>query len=267
MTDIALGRVAFDAARGRRLLALTLQGLPWALLLVVAGVMGGWVQGGDGDVYRAVAWPPDYSASSVLTPTYNYSPAFALLVQPLQALSAQAFTTLILVAEIASLAYLVTPWIALLLIAVQTPLIFPELLEANLNLVAAALVVMGLRSSWAWAPLLLTKVTPGVGLVWFAVRREWRMLGLALGITALVALPSFLAPGSWMDWFGALTANNGRVHTFLPPSVRLVVGAVVVAYAAHRDWRWLVPLGVALAYPVPGFGWVAVLGMWRLSRR
>ena len=40
----------------------------------------------------------------------------------------------------------------------------------------------GSRPSWAF--VLLTKVTPGIGLLWFAIRRRWRDLAIALGVTA-----------------------------------------------------------------------------------
>ena len=42
-------------------------------------------------------------------------------------------------------------------------------------------IVLGFRWPFTWAFVLLTKVTPGVGLLWFAVRREWRSLAIALG--------------------------------------------------------------------------------------
>jgi len=37
----------------------------------------------------------------------------------------------------------------------------------------AVAIAVGFRYPAAWALVLITKVTPGIGLVWFAVRREW----------------------------------------------------------------------------------------------
>ena len=44
----------------------------------------------------------------------------------------------------------------------------------NIHLLLGAVIVAGFRWPWLWALPLLTKVTPGVGLLWFALRREWR---------------------------------------------------------------------------------------------
>ncbi len=47
--------------------------------------------------------------------------------------------------------------------------------------------MIGFRYPAAWSLILLTKITPGIGLLWFAVRREWRALAIALGATAAIA--------------------------------------------------------------------------------
>ena len=215
-----------------------------------------------------MAFPPDYAHSSILTPTFQYSPSFALLVQPLHALSWSGFHLLVVGLGVVSLAYLVGPWVALLLIAVQAPLVYRELLEGNLNLAAAALLVLGMQRAWVWPALLLTKVTPGVGLVWFAVRREWRTLGMALTLTLAIAAVTFaLAPDAWAAWSGVLLGDSGQVTLGLPTPLRIALGAGVVAYAAAQNQRWWVPLGVAVAYPVPFLGWVVLLAMWRLGLR
>ena len=51
----------------------------------------------------------------------------------------------------------------------------------------ALAIVWGFRHPWTWSFVLLTKVTPAVGLLWFVVRREWRNLGIALGASAVLA--------------------------------------------------------------------------------
>ena len=240
--------------------------VPWAVLLSIAVVIAGWGQGGDGRVYHDVPWPPDYSRSSIFTATYNYSPAFAFWVQPLRALPWEAFYFVILAGSIASLAYLVTPWIAVLLIIAQAPLVYRELLEGNLNLIAGALVVLGLRHGWAWAPMLLTKVTPGVGLVWFAVRREWRMLVIAAGATLVVALPALvLAPGAWVEWVGSLIGNIGQSDT-MPLLIRGPLAVALVVWGARTDRPWTVALAVAMSFPANFLGWVVALGAIRLYR-
>ena len=53
----------------------------------------------------------------------------------------------------------------------------------NVQFIMAAAVVASIRLSSTWAVVpLLTKIV-GVPLVWLAVRREWRDLGIALGLT------------------------------------------------------------------------------------
>ncbi len=89
------------------------------------------------------------------------------------------------------------------LLAPVAVLVMPELWGGNITLLIALAVVAGFRWPAAWAFVLLTKVTPGVGLLWFAVRREWRSLAMALGATlAVVAVSSLVAPGLWRDWVG-----------------------------------------------------------------
>ena len=48
----------------------------------------------------------------------------------------------------------------------------------------------------------LTKVTPGIGMLWFAVRREWRHFAIAAGATLAIAVASRLvAPDLWQQYF------------------------------------------------------------------
>jgi len=63
----------------------------------------------------------------------------------------------------------------------------------------------------------LTKVTPGVGLVWFAVRREWRSLAIAATATAVVvAVSAAVAPGAWAGWIGVSRPTRVRAGPGLP---------------------------------------------------
>ena len=72
-------------------------------------------------------------------------------------------------------------WRSALLVLAFPPVAL-ELYHGNIHLLMAAAIVLGFRYPIGWSFLLLTKVTPGVGLVWFAVRREWRPLIIALGV-------------------------------------------------------------------------------------
>ena len=110
---------------------------------------------------------------------YPYSPAFAQLVYPLNLLPWTWF---------------VAAWTALLIGAVWLltgPQLFlfgkvvgaMEIAGGNISLLLAAAIVPGFRYPWTWAFVLLTKITPGIGLLWFVLRREWRQLVIALGAT------------------------------------------------------------------------------------
>ena len=79
---------------------------------------------------------------------------------------------------------------------ILTLLAFPpvaiDLYHGNIHLLLAVAIVLGFRYPAAWAFVLLTKVTPGIGLLWFAARGEWRKLGIALGFTAAIVAVTFV---------------------------------------------------------------------------
>jgi hypothetical protein len=136
----------------------------------------------------------------------------------------------------------------------------------NIHLLIAAAVVLAFRVPAAWAFPLLTKVTPGVGLLWLAGARRWRALAVAIGATALISLVSFvLAPGLWADWVEVLTGNvANRVPTEIavipgPLVVRSAAAAALVLVGGHLGWRWTVPVAATLALPVPWSSGLSVL--------
>ena len=124
---------------------------------------------------------------------------------------------------------------------------------------------MGFRWPAAWAFPILTKITPAVGLLWFAVRREWRALAIAIGVTAAVVVASFaLSPSAWADWIAFLLASPGRSELLV---VRLVIGGLLVAFGAATGRRWLVPVAVWISLPVVWINsWVILLATIRLSQ-
>ena len=135
------------------------------------------------------------------------------------------------------------------LLVVFTPHVATEISLGNIHIFLALVTVFGLRWPWLWSFVLLTKVTPGVGLVWFAVRREWRSLWIALGVTALIALPTVLLyPQLWADWIRVITDAGPGAGSLL--ALRVGLGAAIVAVGAWRNWPWLVPVGSMLALPI-----------------
>jgi hypothetical protein len=180
---------------------------------------------------------------------YPYSPAFLQLFAPILALPFTTYLAIWFVMNGAALAWLTRWWLPLVLATVFVPL---EISHGNFEPLMALCIVFGFRYPAAWAFILLSKVTPGVGVLWFAVRREWRNLAIALGATALVAGVSFVfAPGLWIQWFGIL-AEDARAPTSwpyfpVPLIVRGPIAALLIAFGATRNWRWMVPIGSTLA--------------------
>ncbi|GIW20583.1 MAG: hypothetical protein KatS3mg065_0879 [Chloroflexota bacterium] len=140
-----------------------------------------------------------------------------------------------------------------------------ELAFGNTNLLLALAIYAGLRYAMAWAWVLLTKLTPGIGLLWFAVRGEWRALALALGSTLSIAFVSWLVrPDLWAQWVAMLWANAqlgvepGALYVPIPLGLRLPVAALLVLWGGRRDDpRWL---GLACTKALPTL-WPSGLSM------
>jgi hypothetical protein len=125
-------------------------------------------------------------------------------------------------------------------------------------------VVLGFRFPSLWVFPLLTKVTPVLGPVWFATRREWRSLALwALTASALVAISVWFDPGLWRDWFRLLLhpdefrstrGGDWRPVVFVHGPVLLLfefpVAIATTIYAALRNRAWLLPIAMVFANPV-----------------
>ena len=112
--------------------------------------------------------------------------------------------------------------------------------------------------------MLLTKITPGAGLLWFVLRREWRQLAIALGATAAVVAVSYLLlPAQWEAWVRLLASNTGKGGTWaavpIPLLVRGPVGVVLIAWGARRNRRWTVPVGAMLCLPALWYGSLSML--------
>jgi len=181
---------------------------------------------------------------------FLYSPAFATLVWPLTHLAWPLFLGLWVIAEATTFAWLLAPlgwrWSVPLLIACT-----PELLLGNIYAFLALAAVVGIRHPSAWTFPLLTKLTPALGFVWFAARREWGALTRAVVATvALVTVSVALTPGAWSQWARFILHHGGESGTSLYP--RVAAGIVLVVVAAKADRPWLLAPAMLLASPVLG---------------
>lgn len=275
MTVTAMERIQETGAPLMRFLRRNRRPLRDALILIglgraayyflVQGIHPWTFVGIDARAYWGVDLAHPYLSSGVGDySTYLYSPAFAQFLSPLYALPFEVFFVLWTVASIAVLYWLVKPWPAALLI-----LFLPwtyELFVGQVHLFIAAAIVLGFRWPSLWAFNILTKVTPGVGLLWFLVRREWRPLAIAIGTTAAIAAVSFLlAPTAWLDWYTFLRSSTGSGELLYP---RIALAAIIVAIGALTDRRWTIPIAVWLALPVVWIeSWVILFAIIRLRER
>ncbi|HYN69587.1 MAG TPA: glycosyltransferase family 87 protein [Candidatus Eisenbacteria bacterium] len=182
---------------------------------------------------------------------FLYSPAVAWLMAPLSWLSWPALIGVLTALNLAAVGIMGRRYAPLLIVAF--PPVLLELLNGNIQLFMALAIWAGLRWPAAWAFILLTKVTPGIGIAWFIARREWRNVAIALGATGLVVvLGALIAPQLWLDWFGTLVRASGTPATssVVPLPVRLPIAILLAWYAGRTDRAWLVPVAGLVAMPV-----------------
>ncbi len=184
---------------------------------------------------------------------YRYPPPLAQLFAPLHLLPFPVVAGLWVAMLFCVFLVLAGRWAPLLLLFPPT---LAELYLGNVNLLIALAIVAGMRRPAAWAIVLLTKTTPGIGLLWFAFRAEWRALAIAFGATAAVAAGSFaLAPHLWFEFRDALSVQAGAAFDVPPLAlqvalpIRIAIAVPVLWFAARTDRAWLVPVAATIAAP------------------
>lgn len=229
-------------------LALAYLAARWVLLLTSADP----ILAADARTYWGTPYDDPYPGPDLGLPgAYLYSPAFIQALAPLRLLPWEAFHVVWSAIGFGALVFLVGPIGGAL--AVTLPFVYRDLLVGNIHLLLGAAIVIGLRHPAAWAFPLLTKVTPGVGLLWFAGRGEWRRFGISIGVTAAIVMVSFaVAPSLWFDWVDRLRGDSGTAGNLYVTliAVRLALAAALVLYAARSGRAWLVPVAVVLALPI-----------------
>jgi hypothetical protein len=231
--------------------ALAVAYLAWLWWSLLPGQGG--IHAVDSRTYWSVPMSDPYPGPQVGLPgAYLYSPAFLQAILPLRALPWDAFHGLWLAGGILAAIYLVGPIGAALAIGLL-PFVFRDLYIGNVHLMLGALMVIGMRYPAAWAAVVLTKVTPGIGLLWFAARAEWRSFAIGIGVTAVVATASFvLAPQLWIEWVQRLTGGSGTAGSgymlFFVARCLIALGLVVIGARTNR--AWLVPVAATIAVPI-----------------
>ncbi len=246
----------FEPTRDRGLV------VAWALAAVVAwlaldaATTRRW--GHDAHAYWLVQLGPDaYSRLPGQPDAFLYSPAFAQVAQLVTWLPWPVFVTLWTTAAVATYLWLVRPlrWVfavPLLALAIE------DVALGNTTWLLALLAVAGLRVSSAWVPSAYVKVVSGLGVLWFAGRRDWRALGVAAGVGAAVLAVSFaVSPDMWRAYVELLVSVDGRGT--LP---RAVAAAALIWWAGRTDRPWLVLCALVLCSPLVlayAFGYLVAL--------
>jgi Glycosyltransferase family 87 len=238
----------------------------WLLVVTFSEPWGRlWGTGQDARCYYQATLANPYLHSDWNDPiAYVYSPAFLQLVSPLTALPWQAFMAAWTAILIGAVRFLSGP--RLLAASLLFPFTAMEIAGGNISLLLAVAIVLGFRWPWTWSLVLLTKITPGIGLLWFAVRREWRALAIAIGATTVIAAISFvLLPDQWRSWVDVVVRNvaAGKNGTWasvpVPLLIRLPVAIAIVVWGARTDRRWTVPVASMLALPALWYGGLSML--------
>ena len=246
-------------------------------MLVIAGLafavyLFGWFApriqsfGLDAYAYWLVDVPGTYDIPHRADGSFPYSPPAALIASSFSIVPLTTFVWLWTALLVATVIWIGGSggWIV---VAFAMPMVALELYHGNIHILLAAAVLLGFRHPWTWSFVLLTKFTAGVGLLWFAVRGEWRSLGIALGATGVACAVSFvIAPYLWPQWveylMQATTLELDPRWTNLigvPLWVRLLAAAVLVIWGAATDRRWTLLVATTLALPVLWFHGLAVL--------
>jgi Glycosyltransferase family 87 len=236
--------------------------LLWTLgafyLLLASGL---WKVGFGHDAHAYwLAWRrhPMYGIAPDRVDAFLYSPVFAQAVWPLTRLSWHAFFALWVSASVAAFVWLLWPlrW------RYRIPLLClcaPVIVSGDIWPLLATVIVLGFRRPTLWSIALLTKVTAAMGLLWFAVRREWEPLLRALAAAAiLVGVSAAVSPGLWAAWLhllihggSATTASYGGID--IPFAGRLPVALGLATYGAAKGRVGFLIAAVAIGSPTFDF--------------
>lgn len=217
----------------------------WCAFYAGIAIVGG--AGFDSHAYWLTRTGVEYVLNPGQQNAYLYAPAFAQAILPLTLLPWPVFAALWFLAAATTYAWLVapaSPRVRVVLLA----LCLGDVVYGNVWWLFALALTVGLRRPALWTIPLLLKITPAVGLIWFAVRREWHGLFVALAVAAALVGVSFaIDPHAWSESLG-FVRRQGRTTRF--EEARLCAGFVVAAYAGLSDRKWLLVPALWLAAPV-----------------
>lgn len=186
--------------------------------------------------------------------SYLYSPVFAQFIGPLTAFPWPVFAASWTILSLGVIAWLVGRWSLPVLFSIVVAL---ELYLGQIDILIAAAIVVGFRYPVAWAFPILTKVAPGIGLLWFLVRREWRNLAIAIVATVgIAAISTITTPDAWRGWLDLIRRSVVDRQTVdgsylgIALWLRIPVAVALIVWGARTNRFWTVPVAVVLAMPI-----------------
>ncbi|HEY8987552.1 MAG TPA: glycosyltransferase family 87 protein, partial [Candidatus Limnocylindrales bacterium] len=267
-----IGPVRLRAAK-HALIIVGLLALPYIIILNQSVSRFGF----DAHAYWSVDLNDPYGQSLGNTSgfdAFRYTPAIAQLFSFFHLIPWELFFAVWFGAMIASLIWLTgRTWLVLL----AFPPLALELYHGNIHLFMAMAIVLGFRYPIAWSFVVLTKVSPGVGALWFAFRGEWRKFAIAVVSTLAIAAVSYLvAPTLWREYAATMIDNLAYDPGYpypvpIPLAVRLAMSVAIVWWGARTNRRWTVPVAATLSLPII---WIhgltlliAAIPLWRADRQ
>jgi hypothetical protein len=181
----------------------------------------------------------DPSAAPNTPYAYWYPPPLAQVLAPVTAfVSADAFAVAWTALLLGCLWWLGGRNVLVALALIAFLPVAVELRVRNVHLVIAVLSVLALRRSWAfWVPAAAIKITPVLGIAYFAAAGRWRdaVKASVLG-AAILAISVALGPQAWrqfLDVVGARAGTDGGSLFPIPFALRLAVGLALVIIAGR----------------------------------
>jgi hypothetical protein len=258
----------------RRLIALVaLAAIGGALLAVIVTTY--WSNPGDNLAYwiaatRVAAGEPIYATGeTAFAPyAYHYTPPLAQALAPLTLV----IPTVVYIAVYRGLE-LLTVWdlggrrfLGMLALIAFIP-VAVELRFENVHLFMAIGIILGLRRwPWLFAVGAVIKISPGLGIVYLALRRRWRDAAIATLVGgAIVGVSFVLDPGLWRAWLDAVLMRadmTGNSLLPVPYFARAAAGlalTVVGGLLGGRRGELLLVAGITIANPNLAMNGLAVL--------
>jgi hypothetical protein len=277
----ALGRIAsatwYEGAHRdwtwRRVVVTALAVLGAALLAIIVGTF--WRSPGDNLAYwiagqRLAAGEAIFATGeAAFAPyAYHYTPPLAQLLAPLTlAIPTVAYLVVYRAFEFLAVWGLAGRRILPMFALIAFLPVAVELRFENVHLFMALAIVLGLRRwPWLFAVGAVVKISPGLGIVYLALRRRWRDAAVAAVLGGLIVLVSVvLDPALWAAWVEAVLERADSTGNSLLPAPYLVRAAaglgltVAGGVVGRRSGELLLVAGITLANPNLALNGFAVL--------